>query len=287
MPSHRIEDLDPVVRAKAIEHERRAKSAGIDCVIRHTRRTILEQEALWAQGRESIAKIKALRKIASLYEIRSKKEYERKVTWTLWSKHQANCAYHLVLRRNGKICWDTEADINDNGISDYEEMGRIGEELGCVWGVGDPKRDLVHYEFTAGITKDELRQGKRPAQIMAIPTYREPKQQEADMTKTDKTLLIAGTVLKAVVGMNTKDKYEEKTNAPRPFKLSRRVINGTLCAASTVLALTLGINIPPEAITALMSAGSELYTVVIENKALAASVWTAVMAIVGHLKRAK
>ena len=67
MPSNLPEDLDPVVRAIAIEHERRVKAAGIDCVIRHTLRTILEHAAYWAQGRDSVAKIKSLRVMASLF----------------------------------------------------------------------------------------------------------------------------------------------------------------------------------------------------------------------------
>jgi peptidoglycan L-alanyl-D-glutamate endopeptidase CwlK len=178
MPSNSTEDLDPVVRAIAIEHERLVKAVGIDCEIRHTRRTILEHDAYWAQGREGVAKIKALRKMAGLY-ILPHREYTKKVTWVLITIHLYDCAWHLVLKRAGKLCWDVDADINENGITDYEEMTRIGEKLGLTCGGRWTKLDWVHYQYTAGFTTDELKQGRRPVQIMKVPTYRESQTQEA------------------------------------------------------------------------------------------------------------
>lgn len=175
MPSHRLEDLDLVARAYAIEHERRVKAVGIDCEIRHTRRTILEHDAYWAQGRENPETIKVLRHKAGLY-ILPHNEYTKKVTWTLTTIHLYDCAWHLVLKRNGVLCWDVDADINENGISDYEEMTRIGEDLGLTCGGRWNKRDWVHYQYTAGLTTDELKQGRRPVQIMAVPSFREPQE---------------------------------------------------------------------------------------------------------------
>lgn len=105
-----------------------------------TYRAQAEQDALYAQGRTTPGAI---------------------VTWTKSSLHSkvdnagkpAAEAFDVAVLQDGKPTWVTKVDVNENNLSDYEEIGRIGERLGLIWGgrfrnsKGQPRPDYPHLQL--------------------------------------------------------------------------------------------------------------------------------------------
>jgi peptidoglycan L-alanyl-D-glutamate endopeptidase CwlK len=106
---------------------------------------VQEQDALYAQGRNAPGKIVTYAKGGSSY-------------------HNYGLAFDIALATQGGVSWDTKADINDNPIPDFFEVGKIGEECGLEWGGRwrGKKQDLPHFQFTFGLTIPELFDGKLP-----------------------------------------------------------------------------------------------------------------------------
>jgi len=134
------------------------KDTGIDIKITCTARLIQCQVALYAQGRQSLEEINKLRKIAYMREI-GEEEAKKKVTYTLASKHLVNYddndpdndysqAFDFVVRTGIRtLSWDPKVDVNENEQPDYEEVGKIAEDLGWVWGGRWKKKDLPHIQL--------------------------------------------------------------------------------------------------------------------------------------------
>jgi peptidoglycan L-alanyl-D-glutamate endopeptidase CwlK len=121
-----------------------------------TARTVREQIALYAQGREKLDQVNALRKIAGLSPI-TFQENSRKVTWTLASKHiidlednipenDKSRAFDIAILRDDRPTWNLKVNVNKNDIPDYDEAGRIGEAVGLRWGGRFPSPDRPHFE---------------------------------------------------------------------------------------------------------------------------------------------
>jgi len=163
MPSRRLQDLHPIVAGLCRTFLALCKERGIDVRITSTLRTEAEQLALFAQGRKSLREVNALRAEAGLPPF-TEKENKLRVTNSLTSLHQFGCAFDCVIMGGASPApaWDIEADINENQIPDYEEIGRIGESVGLAWGGRFKFRDYCHFEYTGGLTLAELRAGKRP-----------------------------------------------------------------------------------------------------------------------------
>jgi peptidoglycan LD-endopeptidase CwlK len=117
MSSRKIDDLVPELRDKAILFREKMTSLGIDFIITCTRRSMEEQEALYAQGRTAPGPI---------------------VTWTLDSKHISGHAFDIAICKSGKISWIP---------TDYETAGTVGESLGLKWGGRFHKPDRPHFEI--------------------------------------------------------------------------------------------------------------------------------------------
>jgi peptidoglycan LD-endopeptidase CwlK len=117
--SRRLDDLSPRFRPLAFELLARCTEQGIIVMIIDTKRTIAEQEANIAKG----------------------------VSWTLNSKHLTGdaidlCPYQQWQQHGAKkLNWDASDPV-------WAAMGRIGEELGLIWG-GHWKRtpDYGHFEY--------------------------------------------------------------------------------------------------------------------------------------------
>ena len=86
MSSRKIEDLTPELQKKFHAFSAAMAAAGLPFIVTSTARTVREQIALYAQGREKLDHVNALRKLALLAPI-TYGENCRKVTWTLQSKH--------------------------------------------------------------------------------------------------------------------------------------------------------------------------------------------------------
>jgi peptidoglycan L-alanyl-D-glutamate endopeptidase CwlK len=155
--SRRISALNPTIRVKYIEFDLHMKAAGISYIVTCTDRTILEQMALYVQGRLSIQDVNKFRKAAGMYLLPSDHP-NRKVTWTLQSKHVTNGidndpsndfskAFDICIVKDGKAQWELKVDVNENEIPDYEEAGRIWESLGGTWGGNfRTTKDYPHFE---------------------------------------------------------------------------------------------------------------------------------------------
>lgn len=157
MASRNPEDLTPALQAKYRLFDERMKAAGIPYRLTCTARTVKEQIALYAQGREALSKTNWLRKLAGLLPIKLF-ENRKKVTWTLASKHIVDLddgnpnndkarAFDIAIEKDRRPSWDLKADVNTNDIPDYEEAGRIGESVGLRWGGRFRKPDYVHFEL--------------------------------------------------------------------------------------------------------------------------------------------
>lgn len=134
------------------------KNAGHIVLVTSVDRTYLEQNALFAQGRESLDVVNNLRKVAGLWPI-TEDENKKIVTWTLNSEHVVNLdderkdndlsrAIDFCIKdKNGKANFDVKADVNEDGISDYRECGLIGESIGFYSGIRFRKPDWGHLQL--------------------------------------------------------------------------------------------------------------------------------------------
>jgi|GEM_PF-712108 peptidoglycan L-alanyl-D-glutamate endopeptidase CwlK len=160
MSSRRLEDLNPVVADMCRRFLALCRDRGIDVVVTSTLRTEAEQLALFAQGRKSLWYVNELRRDAGLPPI--KEEQNRIVTHVLTSVHQFGCAFDVCIIKDGRAVWNIKADVNENDIPDYEEIGKIGEHIGLTWGGRFKFKDYCHFEYTGGLTLEDLKAGLRP-----------------------------------------------------------------------------------------------------------------------------
>ncbi len=167
MPSRDRNKLHPEVKRRLLLLEAKAEERGIPFFVTQTDRTNLEQAAFWAQGREPLVLVNAKREMASLPRI-TEKQNEDTITDVKTSVHQFGFGFDIALKGpDGKgVSWDTKADINKAGGPDYDELGKLGEEVGLDWGGRFGSRDLVHFQWTDGLTLKELKAGKRPQENM-------------------------------------------------------------------------------------------------------------------------
>jgi len=132
------------------EFKKKCDEIGFTVSITYVDRTYKEQTALFAQGRENLATVNKLRRIAGLYSIKDE-ENKKNVTWTMNSKHIINLedqfkendkslAFDFCIVKKGKCCWD-------ECIEDYKKCASIGESLGLYSGGNFKKQDWPHLEF--------------------------------------------------------------------------------------------------------------------------------------------
>lgn len=157
-----IELLCRVVRDKAVLLMQECERMGVPIMLIETLRKPLTQKAYYAQGREPLDNVNIKRHIAGLYLITAKQN-ERTITNTLESTHFFECALDFAILIDGKPSWDSKADINNDDVFDYGNVGHIGESLGFKWGGRFRFKDYAHLQFTGGLTREQLRAGVRPA----------------------------------------------------------------------------------------------------------------------------
>lgn len=126
-----IEGLHVDLQPKARAHRSRAQTLGIDIVFTAGFRTPHEQMALYAKGRGLDA--------TGVWHVI---DPHLVVTNALPSSgpHCRRAAYDLVPIVHERAAWD-RLDL-------FAELGKIGKELGLVWGGDWPKlKDLPHFEL--------------------------------------------------------------------------------------------------------------------------------------------
>ncbi len=152
--SRDITKMHPALHEKWALWHNGMKKAGLKYVITSVDRTVLEQMALFVQGRLSLRQVNTFRRIAELSRITEKRN--RIVTWTLDSAHVTNMfddnlnndfsrAFDFaLLKGSGAAHWDIKASVNENEIPDYNEAGAIARDVGLIW--GGPYGDYCHCE---------------------------------------------------------------------------------------------------------------------------------------------
>ncbi len=140
--SKNINDLHPTVARAAYELIERMKKIGYPVGISSTYRDFEKQDALYAQGRTTAGSV---------------------VT-------NAKAGYSL---HNYRLAFDIYKNVKGQEWSDskfFEAAGKIGQEMGFKWGGSFTTLvDKPHFEYTGGLTLDELRVGKTLAQTTRMP----------------------------------------------------------------------------------------------------------------------
>ncbi|HHT9145630.1 MAG TPA: M15 family metallopeptidase [Candidatus Wunengus sp. YC61] len=151
MPSRKIEDLTLETQEKYNLFQEAMKSAnmpfkaetGVGYIITQTRRTLAEQVAYYAQGRQSLNVVNELRKEVHLAPI-TEQENKYKVTNTMHSKHIEGKAFDIAMLKDGKVLWSNYL---------FDRAGPVGESVGLVWGgrfknsKGQSKPDRPHFQI--------------------------------------------------------------------------------------------------------------------------------------------
>lgn len=143
------------IRPELIEVNHRALGYGImDYAVVHGVRTHLQQKALYAQGREPLEVVNALRSEAGWVGI-SAQENQRKVTWTMDSNHLLQDdgyghAYDVVPYFDGKLQWKNIEAFNFLATLHLRAAMELGVRLG--WGGHWTKNiDRPHFELLKGV----------------------------------------------------------------------------------------------------------------------------------------
>ena len=128
MASRDPNDLDPTLRPIYFEWDKRVKAAGHNVVEICTWRSPDEQAKLAKSG--------ASQRIHGPHN------------YVDAAGNPASRAFDFMLVVNGKPCWSTIIDADHDGYPDYEECGKIGEDLGLEWGGRWPHlRDCDHLQL--------------------------------------------------------------------------------------------------------------------------------------------
>ena len=141
----------PALHVLCNAHLAACEAEGLDVFVTFTRRTTEEQAALWAQGRDTLDRVNALRSLVGMPPITAA-ENANCVTWTKNSKHLPGSdglarAYDIAIRDvDGKL-WDTKRDRNHDGCPDFLEAANIGKALGLECGYFWPQQDAAHYQL--------------------------------------------------------------------------------------------------------------------------------------------
>ena len=158
MSSRKIEDLVPKLQMLYYQFKAKMDLAKIPFIVTCTARTVKEQVALYAQGRQILNEVNVLRAQAQLPPI-TEAENKNKVTSTLQSKHlvdleypittnDKSSAFDIAILKDGKVTWDLKVNVNKNEIADYMEAGKIGQTVGLTWGGSWTNfKDYPHFQL--------------------------------------------------------------------------------------------------------------------------------------------
>lgn len=153
--SRMLTDLKPVMQKVFVEHQRRCLLIGIYIFLVYTLRTKAEQIALYAQGRASLSEVNQLRAVAGMAPI-TLAQNKGIVTKTMLSRHFGTEpdglaeAYDVAIKNPDGSVFDPKLDSNHNKLVDWDEVARIGRELGLTCGRDWKWKDSGHFEMPKG-----------------------------------------------------------------------------------------------------------------------------------------
>lgn len=142
-----IKLLTPVAQELLAKFSYNMTMAGLNFIVTSTLRTLTEQEALYAQGRESRQTINAIRERAGMPPL-SLVESKKVVTWTMESRHLTGRAFDiaLVYPSTKTIYWGEKISVNIDKTPDYLEAAKIGQKVGLIAGGFWDTPDWPHFE---------------------------------------------------------------------------------------------------------------------------------------------
>jgi peptidoglycan L-alanyl-D-glutamate endopeptidase CwlK len=120
---------------------------GLEVIITQGLRTFEEQDALYAKGRTTPG--------LKVTDARGGSSF-----------HNYGLAVDFAIKVDGKLTWEDKIDSNESSGPDYDEVGKMGEEFGLVWGGRWKKSDRPHFQLTFGLSISDLRSGKRPSPVI-------------------------------------------------------------------------------------------------------------------------
>lgn len=145
-------DMTPELRGRFEVMKQLASAGGLiygtHWALTSVLRTLMEQTAYYAQGRETLPKVNQLRKLAGMYAL-NLSENKNPVTWTMNSKHfpekdtgKARAFDFCILKPNREATWDLKWDNDKDDVVDYLELAQYakaaGLESGAFWDKADP-----------------------------------------------------------------------------------------------------------------------------------------------------
>jgi peptidoglycan LD-endopeptidase CwlK len=136
--SRDLKELHPTVAAMAANLIKQCKTAGITLLVTSTYRDFESQNALYAEGRTTSGCCVTRAKAGQSF-------------------HNFRAAFDVVPLREGKPIWHTSgADA-----SLWQQIAAIGKSCGLSWG-GDwtSLKDMLHFQYTAGLTLQDFQMGK-------------------------------------------------------------------------------------------------------------------------------
>jgi len=140
--SRRIDDLHPVVRELAKVFLALVEEAGHKVLVYSTLRTWEEQRELYARGRT-----KPGPRVTNAPPGHS---------WHNWG-----LAFDIVLLDpRSRAVWDPRANLDNDALLDYDEIGTIAQRIGLEWGKRFSSWDLGHFQHRLGFQILDLLAGR-------------------------------------------------------------------------------------------------------------------------------
>lgn len=144
----RIQLLHPLLRDEAIEIYSeicKALKGRVICRFSHTLRTFKEQDDLYSQGRTRPGKIVTNAKGGDSYH-----NYGLAIDIVLLVDRDGNGTFESA-------SWETNVDIDGDGIADWQEVVQIFKRYGWEWGGEWRFKDNPHFQKTFGKSVTELK----------------------------------------------------------------------------------------------------------------------------------
>lgn len=158
--SRSLDDLHPVVKEQFLKLQKLAKEKfALNIICTNTLRTADEQAALYAQGRQLLSIVNAMRGKAGMSPII---DAENKVITNAANNRKSWHGYGLAFDiaitdpTGKKIDWTKASDWNNDDIDDWVQVGTLAEECGLEWGGNFTNMyDPPHYQNRMGMTIQE------------------------------------------------------------------------------------------------------------------------------------
>lgn len=135
-----LNNVNPKVAGKIKAAAADLAKKGIKIAVTDGFRTKAQQRALYAQGRQPLSQVNALRKAAGMGPINAKAN-RKTVTSTMNSLHRKGLAVDVAPVENGRITWDPKKPGTWNAI------GAAGKKQGLEWGGDWNKPDMPHFQL--------------------------------------------------------------------------------------------------------------------------------------------